>query len=68
MVFPVYISDQKFENLMDLLLVIDERSHVMCASKILTDICLIKQIIKTKNTCANDVCSSLVVQMWQDRT
>ena len=53
---------------MDLLLVIDEISHVMCASKILADICLIKQIIKTKNTCAKVVCSALVVKMWQDRT
>ena len=26
--FPIYVSDQKFENLMDLLLVIDEnKSH-----------------------------------------
>ena len=25
--FPIYISDQKFENLMDLLLIIDDKSH-----------------------------------------
>ena len=28
--FSMYISDQKFENSVDLLLIIDETSHIMC--------------------------------------
>ena len=36
--FSIYISDQKFENSVDLLLIIDETSHIMCTSKILTDL------------------------------
>ena len=31
LVFPIYISDQKFKNLMDLLLLIDnDKSHYVC--------------------------------------
>ena len=39
--YPVYVSDQKFENCMDLLL-------TKIISKILTDLCVIKQKIKIK--------------------
>ena len=50
LVFPIYFSDQKFEDSMDLLLLIDDdKSHYICTSKILTDLCLTKQAIKTKN-------------------
>ena len=41
-------------------------SHIMCTSKILTDLCFTKQRIKTKNTFAKVVYSVLVVKMcWQ---
>ena len=42
-------------------------SHIMCTSKILTDLCFTKQRIKTKNTFAKVVYSVLVVKMcWQN--
>ena len=58
--FPIYVSDQKFENSMDLLLVINKsKSHYMyikdCDRLIFT-----KQRIKTKNTFVRVVCSALV--------
>ena len=41
-------------------------NHIMCKSKILTDLCFTKQRIKTKNTFAKVVYSVLVVEMcWQ---
>ena len=39
LVFPIYVSDQKCENSMDLLLVINDAKRIMCTSKILTDLC-----------------------------
>ena len=41
--FPIYISGQKIENSMDLLLIINEASHITCTSKILTDLGFTKQ-------------------------
>ena len=61
LVFPIYASDQKFEDSMDLLLLIDDDKHIMCTSKISTDLCFIKQKIKTQNTFAKVVYSVLVV-------
>ena len=54
LVFPIYVSDQKFEDSMDLLI---------CCSKILTDLCFTKQKIKTKNGFVEVVYSVLVVKM-----
>ena len=48
LVFPSYVSDQKFENSMDSLLVIDGDISHYVTSKILTDICFTKLKIKTK--------------------
>ena len=48
LVFSIYISDQKFEGAMDLLLLIDDDKHIMCTSKILTDLCFPKQKNKNK--------------------
>ena len=62
--FLIYISDQKFENSLDLLLIIDEKTSHMCTSKISTDSCFTKQKIKTKNTFAKAVYSALVVKMY----
>ena len=39
-------------------------SHIMCILKILTDLCLVKQRIKTKSTFVNAVCSVLVVKKF----
>ena len=41
-------------------------SHIMCMSKILTDLCFTKQKIKTKNTFVKVVYSVPVVKVcWQ---
>ena len=42
-------------------------SHIMCISKILTDLCFTKQRIKTKDTFEKVVCSVSVVKCV-DRT
>ena len=63
LVFPIYVSHQKFESSMDLLLVTDgNKSHYVCI-KDLTDLCFTKQRIKTKNTFVRVVYSVLVVKM-----
>ena len=54
LVFPIYVSDQKFEDSMDLLI---------CCSKILTDLCFTKQKIKTKNGFVEVVYSILLATM-----
>ena len=42
-------------------------SHIICISKILTDLCFTKQRTKTKNTFVRVVYSDLVVKMyWQN--
>ena len=49
--FPIYVSNQKLEDSMDLLPLIDDDKllmMMMCTSKILTDFCFTKQKIKTK--------------------
>ena len=65
MSYPVYVSDQKFEDCMDLLLTSNEQmkiNHTMCISKILTDLCVIKQKTKIKKTFANVVYHVSVVK------
>ena len=37
LVYPIYVSNEKSENCMDLLLIVDKISHIMSISKILTD-------------------------------
>ena len=41
-----------------------EISHIMCMSKISTDLCFTKQKIKIKNTFAKVVYSVLAVKMY----
>ena len=42
-------------------------SHITCTTKILADLCFAKQKIKTKNTFAKVVNSTLVAKMcWQN--
>ena len=41
-------------------------NHIICTSKILTDLYLVKQKVKTKNTFAKAAYSVLVIKMyWQ---
>ena len=60
--YPVYISDQKFHNSMDLLLMTDENKSHYCISKILTDLYAIKQKVRIKNIFGNVVYNVLVVK------
>ena len=64
LVFPIYVSEQKYEYSVDLLLLIDKISHIVCISKSLTDLCFTEQRIKTKNTFIRVVYSVLVVKMY----
>ena len=62
MIFPIYVSDQEFENS-----ILMKTSQIMRTSKILTDLCFTKQKMKTKIIFARDFCSILVVKMcWQN--
>ena len=52
LVFPIYVSDQTFENSLDLLLVIDEnKPHYVYIKDFLTDLYSTKQRIEKKNFC-----------------
>ena len=67
LVFPIYVSDQKLKDSIDLLLLIDNNKlHKLHYVYIidLTDLCLTKQKIKTKNTFEKVVYSVLVVKMY----
>ena len=48
LVYPVYVSDQKIEDCMDLLMVVMKTSHTMSTSMISTDLCAIRQSAKIK--------------------
>ena len=62
MVFPIYISDKKFEDSIDLLLLLMMINHIMSTSKILTHLFFIKQKIKLKNGFVKVVYSALVMK------
>ena len=64
LVFPIYVSDKKFNISIDLLLLIDDIKDFMCTSKILIHLCFIKQKIKIKNSFVKVVYSALVVKMF----
>ena len=67
LVSPIYVSDQKFEDSMNLLLLTDDDKSHLCTSKNLTDLCFTKQKIKTKIGSVKVVYNVLVVKMcWQD--
>ena len=61
--FPIYVSGQKFQNSMDLLLLIDDDKSRYVYIKDLADLCFTKQKIKTKNTFVKVVYSALVAEM-----
>ena len=48
LVYPIFISKQTFEDLIDLLLLIENDKSIMSTLKILTHSCFIKQKIKIK--------------------
>ena len=41
--YPVFVSNEKFENFMDLLFIKIKISHIMSISKILTALCVIRK-------------------------
>ena len=58
----VYVSDQKFDDRMDLLLISDKnKSHYMYI-KVLKDLYVIRQNLRQKNTFENIVYNVLVVK------
>ena len=62
--FPIYISDQKFENLIDLLLIIDENKLHYVYIKDFDRFMLHKTKNKNKKTFPRVVYSVLVVKMY----
>ena len=62
--YRVYVSDQKFHNSMDFLLISNGNKSHYVYIKILTDLCVMKQKIKTKNIFSNVVYSVLVVKKF----
>ena len=63
MVFPIYISDQKFEDSMDLLLLTDDDKSLYVHMKDLDRFMFHKTKIKTKNGSVAGVSSVLVVKV-----
>ena len=66
LVFPVNVSDEKFKDFMDLLLITDDnKSHYVYISRILIDLCVISQNIRIKGTFACIVsCAIIVKKFW----
>ena len=65
MVFPIYVSDKKFEDSMGLLLLLidDHKSHYVYI-KNLTHFCFPKQKMKIKNGFVKLVYNALVVKKF----
>ena len=64
LVFPVYVSDQKFEDSVDLFLLIDnDKSHYVYIKDFNRHMCHKKKKIKTKNGFVEVVYSVLVMKM-----
>ena len=63
MVFPIYISDQKFEDSMDLLLLTDDDKSLYVYMKDLDRFMFHKTKIKAKNSFVAGVSSVLVVKV-----
>ena len=65
LVYPVHISNEKFQNCMNLLMITYEnKSHYVCI-KDLTDLCAIRRKVGIKNTFASIVYNVLVVkEFW----
>ena len=64
LIYPVYVSNQKFKDCIDLWLITAEVSHIMCILRILTDLCVIRQNVGLKNTFAYIVYDVLVVRKY----
>ena len=64
MLFPIYVSDKRFENSMDLLLLIyDNKSHYVCI-KYSDRFMFYKTKKKIKNGFVEVVCNASVVKMF----
>ena len=65
MVFPIYISDQKFKDSVELLLLIDDdKSHYVYIKDFDRSMFHKKKEIKTKNGSVKVVSNALVVKMY----
>ena len=65
LVFPIYVSDKKFENSMDLLLVTDRDISHFAYIKDFNRFMFHEKKLKTKKTFVIAVCSVLAVKMCQ---
>ena len=63
LVYPVFISKQKFKDSLNLLLLNEDSNCIMSILKILTHSCFMKQKIKIKNGFVKVVYNALVVKM-----
>ena len=59
LVFPIFVLDQKFKDSMDLMLLIDDKSHYVYIKDFNRFM-----FHKTKNAFAEAVCSALVVKTY----
>ena len=64
MVFPIYVSDKKFEDSMDLLLLIDDDKSHYVYIKDFDRFMFHKTKIKIKNGFVEDVYNALVVKIF----
>ena len=64
MVSPIYVSDQKIEDLVDFLLLIDDGTSHYVYIKDFNRFVFHKTKVKTKNGFVEVVCSVLVVKMY----
>lgn len=67
LIYPIHVSDEIFEDCMDLLLITDD-SCFMFISKILRDLTAITQNIETENTFKDIGCSALVMRNYWEST
>ena len=63
LVYPVFISKQKFKDSLNLLLLNEDSNCIMSILKILTHSCFMKQKIKIKNGFVKVVYNALVVKI-----
>ena len=67
LIYPIHVSDEIFEDCMDLLQITDD-SCFMFISKILRDLTAITQNIETENTFKDIGCSALVMRNYWEST
>ena len=60
--YPIYISNEKYEDHMELLLITKDETNIMCLSKISTNSCINKRSIRKESIFVCIVCNVLVLK------